>query len=292
MNLAPSRMQRPLIIAGNKCTWEAQTLLKDLHRIRSPLSTLFIRHHDIHPFEDHARLETLCTKYDHSLFAFGSSSKKRPFRVILGRLFDNQLLDMQEFAVKDYKSIQTFHKPDCLLGSKPLVLFQGSSFESDEGMKRSKSLLLDFFSGPRPQRVMLEGMDQVVVCSAVEGVARATPAAASAPAPAISVKRFRLKLAKSGSRLPHVPVSTWESRISTRSTQSITDSRRAEIERSSWHGPATADFQETKDGKKETSRSKSRGLILIVRMLKLSTRRRVPQASEDESFASHERLLA
>jgi ribosome production factor 2 len=110
------------------------------------------------------------------------------------------MLDMQEFAVKDFKSIQSFRKTDCIMGSKPLVLFQGSSFESDERMKRSKSLLLDFFSGPRPQRVMLQGLDQVVVCSAMEGT---SPAAASST-PAILVKRFRMKMTKSGSRLPYV----------------------------------------------------------------------------------------
>lgn len=191
-----------LILAGNRANHEAQTLLKDLHRVRSPLAALFGRKHEIHPFEDTQRLESLCVKYDHGMFCFGSSSKKRPFRLILGRLFDQQLLDMQEFAVKDYKSIQTFGKPECILGSKPLVLFQGSTFESDESMKRSKSLLLDFFSGPRPQKVMLSGLDQVVVCSAMEG---ATPAAASST-PAISVRRYRMNMKKSASRLPHVEI--------------------------------------------------------------------------------------
>lgn len=189
-----------LLLAGNRCSHEAQNLLKDLHRVRSPLSTLFIRRHEMHPFEETERLEKLCVKYDHGLFAFGSSSKKRPFRLILGRLFDNALLDMQEFAIKDYRPIQNFHTSECVLGSKPMVLFQGSSFESDERMKRSRSLLLDFFSGPRPLRVMLSGIEQVVVCSALEG---ATKGAASST-PAISVKRFRMKMVKSASRLPRV----------------------------------------------------------------------------------------
>merc|ERR1712196_117247 len=107
---------------------------------------------------------------------------------------------MQEFSVKEYKPIQSFNKGDVLLGSKSLVLFQGSSFESDEQMKRSKSLLLDFFSGPRPNQVMLQGLEQVLVCSAIEG---ATTQAASSR-PAIGVKRFRMKMTKSGSKLPHV----------------------------------------------------------------------------------------
>jgi len=189
-----------LILSGNRATHECQTLLKDLHRVRTPLTQLFSRKHDMHPFENIDKLESLCGKSGHGLFAFGSSSKKRPFRLILGRLFDQQMLDMQEFSVKDFKSIQSFNKQDCMLGSKPLVLFQGSTFESDEQMKRSRSLLLDYFSGPRPQRVMLQGLDQVVVCSAAEG----NPPAAASAAKSITVKRFRLKMAKSGSRLPRV----------------------------------------------------------------------------------------
>jgi len=190
-----------LLLSGNRATVEVQSLLKDLHKVRSPLASLFIRKHDMHPFEDTQRLESLCSKYDHGLFAFGSSSKKRPFRLIMGRLFDSALLDMVEYRIKDYKPAEKFHKADCMAGSKPLVLFQGSQFESDEGMKRTKSLLLDFFSGPRPQRVMLSGLDQVVVCSAEEG---SIPVGATAPVTCVSVKRFRMNMQKSGSRLPHV----------------------------------------------------------------------------------------
>jgi len=174
-------------------------LLRDLHKVRSPLSTLFGRKHDIHPFEDSEKLEHLCVKSDHSLFAFGSSSKKRPFRLIIGRLFASQLLDMQEFSIKDYKSTQSFKQADATLGSKPLVLFQGSAFETNEKNKRTKSLLLDFFSGPKPEKLMVQGMEHVVVCSAIESSA---PASASSSTPSVLVKRFRLKLTKSASKLP------------------------------------------------------------------------------------------
>lgn len=193
-----------LIVAGNRCSNDAQTLLKDLHNLRSPLSTIFGRKHEMHPFEDVSKLETLCGKYDHSLFAFGSSSKKRPFRLILGRLFAGQTLDMQEFSVKDYKPISKFPSTSTVLGSKPLVIFQGSPFEIDERMKRAKSLLLDFFSGARPQRVLLQGLEQVIVCSTMEGPAP-KGGGPSLPPP-ITVKRFKLKMTKSGSKLPHVEI--------------------------------------------------------------------------------------
>jgi len=199
-----------LIIQGNKGSAEVLSLLRDLHRLRNPLSQLFTRSHEIHPFEDAGRLETLCKKNDHGLFAFGSSSKKRPFRLILGRLFDAHILDMLEFKVDGYKGINSFPclKKDSVLGSKPLLIFQGSGFETDDTLKRAKSMLLDFFGGAAPEKVLLEGLEHVIVCTAND----APPAAASsditadAPtvAPTLNVRRFHIQYQKSGSKLPRV----------------------------------------------------------------------------------------
>jgi len=195
-----------LIMRGNKSSMDVLTLLRDLFSLRTPLATLFSRKHPEHPFEDVSKLESICKKLEHSLFAFGSSSKKRPFRLILGRLFDGKLLDMQEFGVENYKSISSFGtRMDASVGSKPLVLFQGSAFETDEKVKRVKSLLLDFFSGARPQKVMLQGLEQVIVCSTFEEAGGASSSGpADRPNPKIDVTRYRISFAKSGSRLPRV----------------------------------------------------------------------------------------
>ncbi|CAE7865713.1 unnamed protein product [Symbiodinium microadriaticum] len=130
-----------------------------------------MRKHEEHPFEDSHKLEQLCKKFDHSLFAFGSSSKKRPARLILGRLFDGHLLDMQEFGVEDYKSMSTFRgsgATDAMTGVKPLVVFQGAGFENDEHLKRAKSLLLDYFGGGRPDKVLLPGLESAIVFTVLD----------------------------------------------------------------------------------------------------------------------------
>jgi len=193
-----------LILRGNKSCETVNQLLRDLHRLRNPLSVFFSRSHDIHPFENISRVEALCKNADHGLFAFGSSSKKRPARLILGRTFHASLLDMQEFSVENFKSINSFPnlKIDSVVGSKPMLLFQGSAFETDERMKKVKSLMLDFFGGASPDKILLEGLEHVFIFSAeaLEHV----PGAAEAPAPTVSVKRFHIQYKKSGSKLPRV----------------------------------------------------------------------------------------
>lgn len=199
-----------LIVRGNRSSNEVSLLLRDLHTLRAPLARLFMRKHDEHPFEDVKRLEKLCQNYDHSLFAFGSSAKKRPFRLILGRLFCGTLLDMQEFGIEEYKSMQSFpasSNKESVSGSKPLMVFQGTAFETDDRMKRAKSLLLDFFSGPRPDKVVLQGLDQVIVCSTVDTPGSSAPSGAGvkgAAQPSLLFRRYRVNMTKSGSRLPRV----------------------------------------------------------------------------------------
>jgi len=197
-----------LVVRGSKCSESVRQLLQDLHTVRQPLSTLFMRKHPEHPFEDVGKLEHMCNKFDHGLFLFGSSSKKRPFRLIIGRLFQMKLLDMQEFNVDSFKSLRSFpaSKNEPPQGSKPLMVFQGSAFETDERAKRAKSLLLDYFSGPRPRRIMVEGMSHVIVCSCSDGTSSSSKPAlgTAATPPPISVTRYRVELLKSGSKLPRV----------------------------------------------------------------------------------------
>lgn len=201
-----------LVLSGNRCSNEMQAFLREMYHLRAPLATLFMRKHAEHPFEDVKRVESLCMKYDHSLFAFGSTSKKRPARLILGRLFDGKLLDMQEFGVEGYKPSNTFPSKagQTIMGSKPLVIFQGAAFDNDERLKRTKSLLLDFFGGPKPDQVMLQGIEHVVVCSTFDqpgSAAKQAGQASAIDAPPVTVRRFRVQLLKAASKLPRVELS-------------------------------------------------------------------------------------
>lgn len=161
-----------MIIKGNKANSEVSELLLSIHLMRFGRSQNYSRKHDMHPFEDSAPIVTMCNKFQHTLFAFGSTSKKRPSRLILGRLFNEKLLDMQEFGVSNFRPKSKFPRRQSAetIGAQPLIVFQGPGFESSETLKRTKSLLLDFFGAPAGEgsELLLQGVSCAIVCSTFE----------------------------------------------------------------------------------------------------------------------------
>lgn len=185
-----------IVLRGSKTTQGVSMLLEDMVNMRKPLVVKNNRRqNDLHPFENVEPVEYLCRKNDTSLFAYGSSSKKRPFRLMLGRTFDSELLDMQEYKVSDFKGSVQFGKAgnSWLLGSKPMMVFQGAAFDHDDEMKRAKSLLLDVFRGPKAEKVSLMGLTRVVVCTALDGDEKT-----------IQFKHYKIVMKKSGVKMPHV----------------------------------------------------------------------------------------
>lgn len=190
-----------LLIRGNKSSAEVLTFLRDMHSLRFTLSNLFSRNHpDMHPFEDMERLRKLCVSYGHNLFVLGSSNKKRPFRIVFGRLFNQDVLDMAEFSVTNFKPMCSFHTRQCTQDLKPMILFQGSGFDTNVKLKTVKSLLFDFFKGKRLQRVLLKSLEHVIVCTVLENEGGTT----STDIPSILVRRYQVAYEVSASTLPRV----------------------------------------------------------------------------------------
>jgi ribosome production factor 2 len=61
-------------------------------------------------------------------------------------MYDGHVLDIFDLGVEDFKSIQDF-KPALHVQSnhKPILIFQGESFETSDKHKRLKNLLIDIF---------------------------------------------------------------------------------------------------------------------------------------------------
>ena len=124
---------------GAKTSEVITKVLKDLALMKKPHTKVFTRKNDLRPFEaddtQTSSLEFLCEKNDAGLFVMGNHNKKRPHNLILGRTFNDQLLDMIEFGVKGFISMEehqkmktTTHVTAFMNESKPCIVFQGDEF--------------------------------------------------------------------------------------------------------------------------------------------------------------------
>ena len=162
-------VKKVLLIRGKKSSERGLEILRDIRKIKAPHAVLFSRKNDILPFEQENKLEFLCQKNDAGVFMFASHNKKRPHNLVIGRLFDGQILDMFEFGATKYTSFQELQKLNHgtakALGSLSCVVFQGDAFEKEHKFQVLKSLLLDFFKGRHVEEVDLAAVDHCVVCS-------------------------------------------------------------------------------------------------------------------------------
>lgn len=188
-----------LFLRGQKTTPDVTGLLKDLYNIRKPLGIMLNRRrHDMHPMDDVTEVERLCAKRDTSLFCYGSTSKKRPFRLVIGRLYNHELLDSQEYRISNYMPRDQFHGTRApQVGAKPVVIFQGASFDLCEELKQAKLLLLDVFRGPKAEKLSLMGIETAIVISALD-----KPAEGGVPK--LLFRHFRLHFKQSGTKVPRV----------------------------------------------------------------------------------------
>jgi len=187
-----------LIVRGTNCSATVLQCLKELHSLKKPDCEFYNQKNDIRPFENFSKLEFFGQKNDASLFAFGNSNKKRPNNLILGRLFDHKMLDMVEFGIEDFKSLQDFPATDKIpVGTKPILLFSGSEFDSDEDMKRIKNLFIDFFRGPKVPKIRLQGLEHAIQFTA-------TVNSQNGGGKKIYLRSYKIALHKSGSKTPRI----------------------------------------------------------------------------------------
>jgi len=185
-----------LLIKGSTANQKMQDVLMELFLLKKP-NAIFFRNrlqktnvkHD-RPFEDHSSVEFLCEKNDCSLFAFGSHNKKRPQNLILGRMFNHQLLDMIELGVDNIRLMSDVKGTTAALGSKPCLSFSGQGFENDFHMMRLKSLLIDFFRGPVVENIQAKGLEHVIQFTAIDGK--------------VKMRGYKVNMMASGTKIPRI----------------------------------------------------------------------------------------
>lgn len=161
--------KQALFIKGGRTSELITESLKQFYVLKKPNSMMLSKKNILRPFDDSKPLEYLCEKNDSSLIMFGSSSKKRPNSLIVGRTFDNEVIDMFEFGIEALKFMDHFKESKVTCGTKPCLTFNGEPFEIDPEFVRLKCLLTDFFRGETPDNIRLQGIEHVINFTAVEG---------------------------------------------------------------------------------------------------------------------------
>jgi len=176
---------------GSTASQRCVQLLKDFCLLKKPNSVYFNRKESWHPMDDSQPLERMSAKNNSTLFAFANHTKKRPNNVIIGRTFDDHVLDMYELGFDNYRSLQEFKGvPKTSVGTKPIVTFSGQAFDVEPDYQRLKNLLLDFFAGPDVEAIRLSGLEHCIQFVALDGK--------------VLMRSYRVALKKSGTRLPRV----------------------------------------------------------------------------------------
>lgn len=183
-------VKNAMIMKGGNTSETVTQALKDIYALKKPNAVLYKKKNITRPFEDQTSLEFFSKKSDCSLFLFGSHNKKRPNNLIFGRMFDYHVLDMIELGVEKFVSLKEIKMSKCPEGTKPLLVFAGEAFDTDNEYKRLRSVLTDFFRGPGVTSVRLAGLEHVLHFTALEGK--------------IFMRSYKVLLKKSGCRTPRI----------------------------------------------------------------------------------------
>lgn len=180
-----------LFLDGRKCGGDVKSCMKDIQQLKKPLIKVLNRNNDITPFDDPSSLEFLTQKNDCAMFAFGSTSKKRPNNLILGRIFENEILDMVELGIKQYQAMSEFKNDKIGTCVKPCLVFNGPKWSQTEELRRLRNLLIDTFQKDKVDAIRLQGIEHVMSFTCTEDMN-------------ILMRSYKIQLKKSGQKTPRI----------------------------------------------------------------------------------------
>ncbi|EUD66201.1 hypothetical protein C922_03396 [Plasmodium inui San Antonio 1] len=161
-----------LFICSNKRTEELKSFMQDLYNLQKPFTCYMPK---VHP--NLADIQTklnevvdICVHNSCSFFLSVFSTKKKPSRFIIGRLYNNKLFDFYVFTLLSYIPMKMFPRAkDVLCDTKPIVLIQGSYFEETDITKNLRNVLFDFFKHRNVDCVSSSSVQRLIVITSLSG---------------------------------------------------------------------------------------------------------------------------
>ncbi|KAJ4728853.1 ribosome production factor 2-like [Melia azedarach] len=189
--------KKTLLLQGTKTSNTLNAVLTELYLLKKGSAIRYTRKNEnIRPFESggETSLEFFSLKTDCSIFIYGSTSKKRPDNLVIGRTYDHHIYDLVEVGVENFKPMNSFTYDKKLaprVGSKPFICFVGEGFENVEELKHLKEVLVDLLRGEVVENLNLAGLDHAYVCTAIS-------------ANRVLFTHCALRLKKSGTTVPRM----------------------------------------------------------------------------------------
>ncbi|XP_068981897.1 ribosome production factor 2 homolog [Bombus flavifrons] len=182
--------KQTLCFKGKNTSQIVVDFMKDLYDLKKPDAQIMQKKNDILPFEDVTPIEKFSVKYNAPLFMIALHNKKRPHNLVMGRMYEQTLLDMVEFGIENYKGLKSFKVPKISEGIKPLLVFNGELFENNYELNRIKNLFVDMFQREPVEKIRLQGLEHVLSFTAIDNK--------------ILVRSYRILLKKSDCRIPRI----------------------------------------------------------------------------------------
>lgn len=86
-----------------------------------------------------------------------------------GRTYDQHILDMFELGIESYKGCSEFKGlSEISAGVKPVLVFLGEQFDSDQQLKRIRNLFIDMFQRQPLKQIRPNGIEHVMSFTAVD----------------------------------------------------------------------------------------------------------------------------
>lgn len=159
--------RRILLTQGSKTSNLSINALGFFSRLLRSRSTKINARYETRPFEDDQLLLHLSDKHHCPLFFFASNSKKRPNRLVLGRVFDRKMLELIEFEVKELAG--GFSALNGISSSQRVTFVAvGDVFENDDRMRRVRNIFHDVFSSSVSTINLRETMGFVVTMVGID----------------------------------------------------------------------------------------------------------------------------
>ncbi|KAJ3619621.1 hypothetical protein MTP99_005286 [Tenebrio molitor] len=192
--------KKALFFQGRRSSEKLRRLSKDLFDLKKPDAQMLTKKNDITVFENVTPVEAFCKKHESPVFVMTSHSKKRPDNLVIGRMFNHNLLDMVELHVENIEGMKAFACSKIVLGTKPSLVFNGPAWEETEVLKHLKSIFIDMFHREEVDSVRLQGLEHTISFTAT-------------PEGKILIRSYKVLLKKSGCRAPRVELEEMGPRI-------------------------------------------------------------------------------